>query len=142
MNLLIVDDSPTQRALWLYALSGAGLQVQAVDNLDDARRMAARPGTVRLISVKNPLEALDCLRALPITLLMTDVEMPEMSGWDLALQAQRMQPGLAVMVVSSTVTTGQALPAGLDEKRAFVVAKKDRASVVETAKRLLPLQAA
>ena len=87
MTILVVDDSPTQRARWLYALSGANTAViseeQPVPSSTNQRYV------IRIVTAKNGEHALARLRTLDVSLMITDVEMPGMSGWALAAAALR-----------------------------------------------------
>jgi two-component system cell cycle sensor histidine kinase/response regulator CckA len=79
-TILIVDDDPRVRDLAKLVLVRAGHDVQAV------------PG---------PHEALAALHRQPaINLLLIDVVMPEMNGFDLAAEARKIVPNVRVILMS------------------------------------------
>ncbi|MDZ7678629.1 MAG: PAS domain-containing protein [Acidimicrobiales bacterium] len=79
--VLVVDDNDSVRAFTARVLREHGYRVQTAADMD---------------------EALEVLRAgdEPVRLLVTDVVMPGGSGHDLAVAADEMMPGLAVLYVS------------------------------------------
>jgi CheY-like chemotaxis protein len=134
MHVLVVDDSPTQRALWLYTLISTGLPVVAADKTD-TKNLA--PGTVMVFTAKCGEEAAELLKSTRIDLLVTDIEMPGMDGWQLAKIAHGAHMTLPILVVSSTVQTGQAPRPGLNPLRTHVISKNDRDAAVTLAKKYL-----
>lgn len=79
-TVLTVDDSATVRLMIASALEAAGF---------------------RVISARDGPEALELLREHPeIEILLVDVQMPGMSGPQLATQAQRARPGLPILFVT------------------------------------------
>ncbi|MGY4829905.1 MASE3 domain-containing protein [Sphaerotilaceae bacterium SBD11-9] len=91
------------------AASGAGQHVLYVDDDELMElmvvRLLEREG-YRVSSYRNPAGALAALRAQPqvYDALVTDYNMPEMSGLDLAAQVQRIRPGLPVLLSSGYVS--------------------------------------
>jgi CheY-like chemotaxis protein len=45
-------------------------------------------------------EALDCLRTTPVDLVLTDLGMPEITGWDVARAAKARRPDLPVVLLT------------------------------------------
>ncbi len=72
MNILIVDDSKAMRAIVMRAVKAAGFA-------DASYREAG-----------NGMEALAAIRSAPLDLVLTDWNMPEMSGFEL-IQAARAE---------------------------------------------------
>ncbi len=65
----------------------------------------------------SPADAVEILEKQKIDLLLTDIRLPEMDGFDLAKSAQKLQPGIAVVVMTGyrTVETAiRALRSGVD----------------------------
>jgi two-component system chemotaxis sensor kinase CheA len=97
--ILVADDSPTTRSILRNVFSAAGYAVRtAVDGID----------------------ALEQLRAHPVQLVVTDLEMPRLNGFELTRQV-KSQFGLPVVLVTGLEREDdrrQGLEAGAD---AYVV---------------------
>jgi CheY-like chemotaxis protein len=79
-TVLVVEDDPRVRELINVVLRRAGHAI---------------------VSVGSPEEALAALVArADIRLLLTDIVMPEMTGYDLAVEARKLLPDLAVVYMS------------------------------------------
>jgi CheY-like chemotaxis protein len=64
-----------------------------------------------VVTATRPQEALEKLGADPrVEVLFTDIEMPEMDGYELAKQAQRVRSGLKVIVTSGRAQDRTDLP--------------------------------
>jgi CheY-like chemotaxis protein len=64
-----------------------------------------------VITASGGTEALAKLKAQPrIDLLITDIHMPGLSGYELAEVAKRMRPGLHVVLISGRETDGRGFP--------------------------------
>ena len=64
-----------------------------------------------VVTAPGPQEALEKLAADPrIEVLFTDIEMPEMDGYELAKQALRVRSGLKVIVTSGRAQDRSDLP--------------------------------
>lgn len=124
-HMLFVDDSPTQRALWMYALSERGAVVRHEANLagDCA---GAQEKIVEIFVATNGAKALEILRARPIDLLITDLDMPDIDGWSVAREGLALQRNLKIFVVSANVVTGDAPALGLPASRVKLFSKTDR----------------
>lgn len=97
MNILIVDDSKAMRAFVTRAVKAAGFA-------DATFREAG-----------NGLEALAAIRAMPPDLVLTDWNMPEMSGFDLIKAVRAEGHVLKIGMVTSEsdpALRDQALQAG------------------------------
>jgi two-component system cell cycle sensor histidine kinase/response regulator CckA len=81
------------------------------DLLEAVRRVLTRRGHT-VLTAGGPDEAIDVCRHYPgrIDLLLTDVRMPGGSGTDLADQAVRLRPDLAVLYMSGLYDTADAKP--------------------------------
>lgn len=84
-NILLVDDSITTRTLEKNILTKAGYTVEAV---------------------QNPLEAFEIMKLTSFDLIITDIEMPEMDGFEFLekLKTDEMFADIPVIVVSSLLT--------------------------------------
>lgn len=80
-SILVVEDSPQVRTLIHDVLEMHGYRVFAAQSAPGALEAAGRPGA-------------------HFDLLLTDVEMPEMNGGELAEALRTRQPGLKVVFVS------------------------------------------
>jgi len=96
ISVLVVDDEPGIALLCNRILSRAGYSV---------------------ISETNPRQALEDLQQKRFDLLLVDIRMPEVDGFDVISRAQMVQPDIAVLVMTGfgTVETAiQALRQGVD----------------------------
>ena len=77
---MVVDDEPMIRKLVASALSTSGYKV---------------------VDAATPQQAMKMMDSHPgLDLLLTDVIMPEVGGWELAEQMRRRKPGLKVLFMS------------------------------------------
>ena len=60
-------------------------------------------------SFVDPLDALDAARSVSPNLLLTDVQMPQMNGIQLAIEIQQSCPNCKVLLFSGHVATGDLL---------------------------------
>jgi signal transduction histidine kinase len=79
-RIVVVDDEDPIRQMVARALGRAGAQVRVADGVATARRLVAE---------QRP------------HLLLTDIAMPDGTGWDLARRVRRAQPDLAVVFMTS-----------------------------------------
>src|SRR5512144_847865 len=96
ISILVVDDEPGIALLCKRILSRAGYDV---------------------ISETDPRTAIEQLQQLHVDLLLVDIRMPEVDGFDVISRAQMVQPDIAVLVMTGfgTVETAiQALRQGVD----------------------------
>lgn len=94
------------------AAGNAAAQILVVDDDDQIRQIGVRQlsslGHHRVIETSNGAAALDVLaRTADIDLLFVDLNMPDMSGHDVATEAMRRRPGLKILFAS-----GEGEPAG------------------------------
>jgi CheY-like chemotaxis protein len=88
--VLVVDDEPLVRDYTASALADLGCVV---------------------IEAHNGTEALKQLAANPqIEILLTDINMPGMGGYELAEKAKRVRTGLKVILLSAGETSSRAYP--------------------------------
>lgn len=95
-SILVVDDEPGIALLCRRVLSRAGYDVTAMT---------------------DPREAIEHLQHNRLDLLLVDIRMPEIDGFDVISRAQRAQPDIAVLVMTGfgTVETAiRALRQGVD----------------------------
>ncbi len=76
----------------------------------------------RLIQAGSPMEAIHLAKTSPdpIDLLMTDVIMPQMNGWDLATALQPIQPGMKRLFTSGHAATSISQPHMLNGNVHFI----------------------
>ena len=99
IHALIVDDSSVMRKIVERALRQAGFDPMVVHEAG------------------NGMEAIEILRAGPIDLILSDINMPAMDGLELVRQirAQNLAPGVPVVMItteSSEEHVRQAIAAG------------------------------
>ena len=67
-------------------MNGKGPELLVVDDIEDNRvlltRRLAREGYTNLTTATNGREALDLLRAKPFDLILLDIMMPDMNGYE------------------------------------------------------------
>ena len=78
-NCLIVDDEPRLRHVLLLLMRAEGFQC---------------------VEAANGVEALERLERYPITLVLTDMEMPKMTGLELLKQMRARYPDVAVVMIT------------------------------------------
>jgi response regulator RpfG family c-di-GMP phosphodiesterase len=97
VHVLVVDDEPQIRDILASVLRREGY---------------------RVTSRGNPREALEDFARAPVDLLLTDFQMPEMTGLELVEAAKRTAPGLGSVLVTAYATLEIALAAlrqGVDD---------------------------
>jgi CheY-like chemotaxis protein len=113
-RVLVIDDEPLLRRLLSHLLTRAGFQVtEAVGGADGIRQ----------------------LREAPVDLVLTDLRMPDCSGWEVARAARQFSPSLPVVLVTGSSEAERAAP----ELRAMVRAIIPKPVYAET---LLPMVSA
>lgn len=85
-RILAVDDEPHLRTIFQRALSHAGFEVTTASNGIEALELL--------------MQAAATHSDLPYDLLLSDLGMPEMSGWELAQETSRRWPDLPVVLVT------------------------------------------
>jgi DNA-binding NtrC family response regulator len=100
-TVLIVDDESSIRRLMAAAVAREGYEVLEAEDGERALRIAA-------------------LRDTPIHLLITDIRMPGLDGWQLAERLAGELPGLCVLYVSGHCSAPERRLAGA---RAIFLAK-------------------
>lgn len=84
-RILLVDDEPT-----------------ALQTLQKALEWHGRDHSWAVRSEEDPYRALEILKHWPADLLITDVHMPVMSGFDLLQQSQQMLPSLSAILLTAS----------------------------------------
>jgi response regulator RpfG family c-di-GMP phosphodiesterase len=89
-NCLIVDDEPRLRQILTTLMRSDGFQC---------------------VDASNGVEALEALAKQPITLVLTDMEMPKMGGIELLKQVRARYPDVAVLLVTGNADVQSAVGA-------------------------------
>ncbi len=84
-RVLIVDDSPLMRGFIRRVMTMAGIEIEVC------------------LEASNGLEALQVLRAQPVGVVLTDINMPVMNGVELLMEMKR--EGLLARVPTLVVST-------------------------------------
>ena len=89
-------------------------------------------GGYNVLAAGNGMDALDICRQCrhPIDLLLTDVEMPGMSGFDLAEHALRLQPLMKVLLMSGDTDNGTLRLEEFQDVRMFLAKPFDQAALM------------
>jgi DNA-binding NtrC family response regulator len=80
-NVLLIDDSEP-----------------ILDSLSEYLGLYLRDCTIR--TAENGRKAVELLRSLPIDVILTDLEMPLMNGFELAAYAKRHYPAIPVLIMT------------------------------------------
>ncbi len=114
-RVLVIEDEPLQRHTMAYFLRKAGFIVT------DAGRGH---------------EGLRRLREDPPDLVLTDLHLPDLTGWDVARAVRRLQPDLPVVLVTGSLEVASA-PGGLRPLVSAIVPKPfEFLELLEVVKRL------
>lgn len=102
-RVLLVDDEPPLRQLIARMLEGHGFDVQ---------------------EAPNALAALDILhQTSDFALMITDIAMPRMNGFDLTERVTRMWPGTRVLLISGQADSVAPIRIGLQETEHAILLK-------------------
>jgi DNA-binding response OmpR family regulator len=115
--VLVVDDEPQLGELLHIGLSHRGIE--------------------SLVAV-SPAEALDLASRYPIALLVTDLQMPGMTGIELAARLRRLQARVPVILVSATPDAGSLV---IEPPSAFLAKPFSLRDLAATATSLMVQQA-
>ncbi len=114
-KVIVLDDEPGITALCDRILTAEGCRTQ---------------------TYIDPVSALTFMKENPVDLLVVDIRMPGMSGFEVIVEAHRMQPDLAILVMTGygTVETAiQALHEGVDGLILKPFEKKELVDAVQRA---------
>lgn len=89
-----------------------------------------------VLAAGNGVDALDICRQHrhPIDLLLTDVEMPGMSGFDLAKHALKLQPLMKILFMSGDIDNGTVYLDGVLSVRPFLAKPFNQAALLRNLK--------
>ncbi|BBI35645.1 response regulator transcription factor [Cohnella abietis] len=85
VKILIVDDDPNIRSLMRLYLKNEGFDVTEADNGVDAHAIVKGPG---------------------IDLVILDIMMPQMDGWDLCIEIRKSDPEIPLLMVTAKGESG------------------------------------
>jgi CheY-like chemotaxis protein len=68
------------------------------------RLLGSIEGRFKVLTAKNGAEALLFLQSYPVALVLTDYNMPEMNGIDLAMQVKQASPATRVALLTAYAT--------------------------------------
>lgn len=100
-TILLADDEPSIRSLIGNFLVSMGYQILVATSGEEA------------------LQIFECHNRA-IDLLITDITMPHMSGWELAVRIMRLRPGLKVLYISGYPANESSLEDAPDQGNAFL----------------------
>ncbi|HEX4355378.1 MAG TPA: response regulator [Polyangiales bacterium] len=108
------EPMPTRPARVRISASGSR-NVLVVDDDQVVHRALTRFLTrrgYRILAARTPAEALFIARHEQIAVVITDLVMPEMTGYELAARIDRLQPGVRVIYMSGYAPNGSDTPGG------------------------------
>ena len=117
-TVLVVEDEDQVRTILTQILEGQGYQVVSASNGEQA------------LSISQDLE-------VDISLMITDVVMPQMSGRELAEHVSRVRPDLPVLFMSGYTDDAIVRHGLLDEKLNFIQKPFDSASMARKVREVL-----
>jgi DNA-binding NtrC family response regulator len=79
-SVMIVDDEP-----------------DTVESLTEALQESLK---IHVVTASNPKEALAMLKEQPVHLILSDYQMPGMNGYELLREAQKIYPGVHLMLMT------------------------------------------
>jgi CheY-like chemotaxis protein len=85
-RILVIDDEPVLRVTFKHLLEGEGYRVW---------------------TASNGREGLDIFRQHPVDLVITDIVMPEMDGYEIIENIRRESPGLPIIAMSAVAAEQQ-----------------------------------
>ncbi len=112
-TILLVDDDSSVRAILYQLLEEGGYQVLAAGNGIDALDICKQ-------------------RRKSITLLLTDVNMPGMSGFELARRAALLQPMMKVLFMSADAEDGSLCSNGVEGVPMFLAKPFSRTALIRS----------
>jgi CheY-like chemotaxis protein len=95
------------------------IRMMIADSIDDLGLTA--------IEAESGEEALGKLASTEVRLLITDIRMGGMSGWEVAAQARERHPKLPVIYISAYPCTGEPVPDSIYLSKPFVAHQLQRA---------------
>ena len=109
-------------------------------NLASLVKVFERKG-LRVLPATNGREALDTLRSTPVTVVLTDLMMPDISGVDLVRHVQDLTPDVEVIMMTAYGTIERAVEAMRAGAYDFVTKPFRRAEIEQVVSRALEKQA-
>jgi PAS domain S-box-containing protein len=109
------EDGPDSRLI-----EGASGRVLVVDDEEDVRVLVAdiiREGGFEVETASGGAEALGLAKGRKFDVLVTDLGMPGMSGWEVARSCREQEPDISVILLTgwgATIDAGEAERAGVD----------------------------
>lgn len=74
--------------------------------LVEKRLMKIDPG-LEFVYFDTPSKALDFMKSEPVDLLLVDLNLPEMSGWEFVDEVEKVSPNAMVVLQSGSVESGE-----------------------------------
>lgn len=96
------------------------------------RRVLEHRGSMTVTTATGPHAALDLLGTAAFDVVVTDVQMPEMSGLELLDQLRLLRPGLPVVIVTADMRVDNALEVIRSRAAAFLFKPLDPDKLVRT----------
>jgi CheY-like chemotaxis protein len=96
------------------------VRVLVIDDDEDIRRLLADILTSaghEVTDVRSGTEAAEIFKKDNFDLVLTDLEMPEMSGWEIARSLKKLNPNLMIALITGwgeTIDSGQLQESGID----------------------------
>jgi len=115
-RILVVDDEPSICETTAFLLEAAGYEVStAVDGFD----------------------ALLQLKSVPFDVIISDLNMPHMSGFEFLSVVRRRFPEIAVVAVSGAYESGDSIPGGVIADAFYAKGRQDPRDILHTVAELI-----
>lgn len=100
------------------------IQIKKILLLDDDRiqkivvekRLLKIDSGVEFVYFDTPSKALDFLKSESVDLLLVDLNLPEMSGWEFVNELEKLRPNSRVILQSGSVRSEEIQQANLDKR--------------------------
>ena len=117
-------------------------------NVDDQQAMryaktrALLRAGFKVLEASNGTAALECVETHAPALVLCDVKMPDINGYEVSRVIKRKHPNIVVLQISSSFVTGQDRVAGLDVADSYLIEPVEPEELIATVRALLRLKKA
>lgn len=114
------------------------LLVEDDPDLRDAMRDTLQLAQYNVLEAENGKQALEILSSKNVSLIISDVQMPEMDGHELLKEAKARHPDIPFVLVTAYASVPQAVEAIREGAADYIIKPFDAQILIEVVERLLP----